>query len=459
MFEALAGLLPLLMFLVMVVVLFSGYPVAFVLGAVAILFGFIGIALGEFRLIQFMNLLPRIYRQTVENPVFVSIPLFVFMGAILQKSGVAEGLLLSLEKVLSRTRGGLAVAVILVGTVLAAMTGMIGASVVVIGIIALPLMVSRAYNPAISTGTVAAAGTLGILIPPSIMLVVMGDMLQTSVAALFAGALVPGLLLACCYVAYLLLIAWVRPSVLPPVKREEDASHEGALGTFMMALIPPLLLIGVVLGSIYGGWATPTEGAAVGCAGALLLAAANRKLSLGNLREMLHESGLTLGMVYFVIFGATLFSYVFRVLGGDDAVLDLLRMMGLDTGMQILVTLMIGVFLLGFFFDWLEICLIVLPIFGPILLAADLTDFVSSPQQMLIWVAILVAINMQTSFMTPPMGFALFYVRGVAPASIRTVSIYSGAIPYICIQIIVLAIAIFFPDLILFLPRYFGLLF
>ncbi|MGE0231181.1 MAG: TRAP transporter large permease subunit [Flavobacteriaceae bacterium] len=460
MLSFLAETLPLWMFAVMVFGLFTGYPVAFVLGAVGILFGFIGIAMGEFHLIQFMNLLPRIYRQAVENEVFVAIPLFIFMGSILQKSRVAEDLLLSLQAILGGFRGGLAVAVILVGTVLAAMTGMIGASVVVISIIALPLMLSRKYSPEISTGSVAAAGTLGILIPPSIMLVVMGDMLQTSVAALFAGAILPGLLLASLYVIYLLILGFVKPSVGPATPPEENAFRSGAaFWSLLRALVPPLLLILIVLGSIYGGFATPTEAAGVGCLGALLLAAFKRTVSFSALREMLLDASLTVGMVYFVIFGATLFSYVFRILGGDDVVHSMLESMGVDTGFHVLMALMIGVFLLGFFFDWLEICLIVLPIFGPILVSSDFSSFVATPSHVLVWAAVVVAINMQTSFLTPPFGFALFYMRGVAPAEISTLSIYKGVVPFIAIQLVVVAIAIAFPSLVLFLPRHWGLLF
>ncbi|MEC7762108.1 MAG: TRAP transporter large permease subunit [Pseudomonadota bacterium] len=461
MVEFLISSLPALMFFCMVLGLFTGYPVAFVLGAVGIFFGLIGIWVGEFHMIQFMNVMPRIYRQTVENPVFVAIPLFIFMGAVLQHSKVADGLLLSLERVLSRTRGGLAIAVILVGTVLAAMTGMIGASVVVISLIALPLMMQRAYNPSLASGAVAAAGTLGILIPPSIMLVVMGDMLQTSVAALFAGAILPGLLLAICYILYIVILGWSKPEVAPvapPRAVAEDGSRTSALREFLGAMLPPMALIFVVLGSIYGGWATPTEAAGVGCLGALVLAAAKRQLSFRQLKEMLYGACSTVGMVYFVIFGATLFSYVFRVLGGDEMVIGMLEAMGLDTGMHILIALMVGVFFLGFFFDWLEICLIALPIFGPILATAEF-GLVDGAQPVLVWAAVLVAINMQTSFITPPFGFALFYMRGVAPASISTVSIYKGVIPFVAIQIVVVVVAVLFPDLILFLPRYWGLLF
>lgn len=459
MVSLLADNLPLLMFAAMVLLLFTGYPVAFVLGAVGITFGFIGIWVGEFRMIQFMNLIPRIYRQTVENNVFGAIPLFIFMGAVLQKSRIADGLLLSLEGVMSGLRGGLAVAVILVGTVLAAMTGMIGASIVVISLIALPLMLRRNYSPEISAGSVAAAGTLGILVPPSIMLVVMGDMLQTSVAALFAGAILPGLLLAASYVAYLVVLGWLRPAALPASRDGSGLGGLAAARALVTALVPPVLLIAVVLGSIYGGWATPTEAAGIGCLGALMIALFKGELSLPALREMLRSSSMTIGMVYFVVFGATLFSYVFRVLGGDEAVLALLAGFGLETGFGILLALLVAIFLLGFFFDWLEICLIALPIFGPILVAADFSDVVDGPRHVLIWAAVLVAINLQTSFMTPPFGFALFYMRGVAPRAIRTVAIYRGVIPFILLQLTVLAVALLFPELILFLPRHWGLLF
>lgn len=460
MLETIAHFLPVLMFGSMVLLIFTGYPVAFVLGAIGVSFGLIGIVLDEFHMIQFRNVVPRIYRQTVENPVFVAIPLFVFMGSIMQRSRIAEDLLIAMQAVIGNSRGGLAIAVVAVGTVLAAMTGLIGASVAMIGLIALPLMIEKNYRPSFASGVVASAGTLGILIPPSIMLIIMGDILQIPVSALFAGAIVPGILLATAYIVFIFVASRLNPALAPRVEPAPGAP-KGLAGILKLLrhLLPPLTLIALVLGSIYGGWATPTEAAAVGCTGALILAAMRGALSLGNFNGMMRDAALTVAMVYFVIFGATVFSYVFRVLGGDELAVEVLNALGLETGTGYLIALMVGVFILGFFFDWLEIILIMFPIFGPILMSADFSGVVEGRMDVMVWIAVLVAVNMQTSFLTPPFGFALFYLKGVAPRSVTMPTIYRGVIAFVLIQLFVLGLTYMWPELVLHLPRSWGLMF
>ncbi len=451
--------LSVLMFLVLVFIMFVGYPVAFVLGAVGVFFAFLGIWAGVFRPAQFASLLPRIYAQAVENQVLVAIPMFVFMGSMLERSGVAEDLLRALQVILRRVPGGLAMAVTVLGTVMAATTGIVGASVIMLTLIALPVMLSRGYQAELSVGTIASAGTLGILIPPSIMLVIMGDLMNVPVGTLFTGAIVPGLLMSTLYLVYIGIICARRPELAPPLGAHEGPQTRGEFWTLVLkSFTPPALLIGLVLGSIFAGWATPTEASGVGCAGAIVLAAANRRFNMRVLREVMSSAAFTNAMVFFIIFGATMFSYVFRALGGDDVVAELLKALGIDTGWEMIVFVMVLVFVMGFFFDWIEICLVVIPIFAPIIGGLEFGGALSAKMIVLVWFAVLLAVNMQTAFLTPPFGFALFYMKGTVPPGVTMAHIYRGIVPFVLIQLLALALCIAFPETVLWLPRRWGFL-
>jgi tripartite ATP-independent transporter DctM subunit len=457
--EWLVDHLAVFMFFALIFVMFIGYPVAFLLGATGVFFGLIGMYEGVFNLVQFANLLPRIYGQAVQNQVLVAIPMFIFMGSMLEKSRVAEDLLHTLQVLLRKLPGGLAVSVAVLGTVMAATTGIVGASVIMLTLIALPTMLQRGYSKELAVGTIASAGTLGILIPPSIMLVIMGDLVSMSVGSLFMGALIPGLLMSGLYVVYIVTLATFRPKLAPSIGIDEGpANRLELLKMVMRSFLPPAFLIGLVLGSIFTGWATPTEASGVGALGAIILAIFNKQFSMKVLREVMHSSALTNAMVFFIIFGATMFSYVFRALGGDDVVVDILQALGLDTGWEVLVFVMSLVFVMGFFFDWIEICLIVIPIFGPIIGQLDFGEAVKGTQVILLWFSILLAVNMQSAFLTPPFGFALFYMKGTVPKEVTMMHIYRGIIPFVMIQLLALALCVAYPDMVLYLPRRMGLL-
>ncbi len=451
--------LALVMFFVTVGLLFLGYPVAFTLGASGIAFGFLGWLAGEFKIVQFWSIMPRIYGAVIQNQVLVAVPMFIFMGLVLERSRVAEDLLHTLQILLRRVPGGLALAVTAMGTIMAATTGIVGASVIMLTLIALPTMLERGYQKELAVGTIAASGTLGILIPPSIMLVIMGDLVQVPVGTLFAGATLPGLLLSGLYVTYIAVLSTLRPNLAPPLPPEIGPSGAGELALLVLkSLLPPSFLILLVLGSIFLGWATPTEAAGVGCAGALLLAALNRRLDRATLAQVLDGAAATNALVFFIILGATVFAYVFRALGGDYLFADLLAASGIDTGWEILVFLMALVFILGFFFDFIEICLIVLPIFVPILQKIDFSDHVGLATAFMPWVTILVALNLQTSFLTPPFGFTLFYMRGTVPPEVTILHIYRGIVPFVLLQLTGLALCMLFPEIVLWLPRASGFL-
>jgi tripartite ATP-independent transporter DctM subunit len=309
-----------------------------------------------------------------------------------------------------------------------------------------------------SVGTIASAGTLGILIPPSIMLVIMGDLMGVSVGTLFTGAFLPGLVLSVLYVVFIALACYLRPSLAPRMQSVAEGGEALTLNMVARDFIPAALLIGLVLGSIFAGWATPTEASGVGALGAIVLAAAKKRLSMKVLREVMTNSALTNAMVFFIFFGATLFSYVFRALGGDDVVLDILKATGIDTGWETMIFVMVLVFIMGFFFDWIEICLIVLPIFGPIIGKLDFGAAVQGQQIILAWFAILLAVNMQTAFLTPPFGFALFYMKGSVPPGVTMTDIYKGIVPFVVIQLLALFLCMIFPEIVLYLPRKFGFL-
>ena len=446
-------LLPLLMFLALAMLLFSGFPVAWVLGGVGIGFGFIGMYYDVFEFIYFFNVISRIWGTAAENLILVAVPMFIFMGTMLERSGVANDLLHCLQVLLRRTPGGLALSVTIMGTIMAATTGIIGASVVMMTLLALPVMLDRGYNAPLATGTIAASGTLGILIPPSIMLVIMADLLSISVGTLFLAAIGPGFLLAALYLIYIYTRTKFNPSLAPPLPDSIGPANRSELWVMVIrSFVPPIMLIVFVLGSIFAGWATPTEAAGVGALGAVLLAIMNRKLNFVVLKDVLTRSALTIGMIFGIFIGATCFSYVYRVLGGDDVVHNFIMHIGLgDWG---LLFLMMGiVFLLGFFFDWIEITLIVLPLFAPIMKVMDFGTHIPYAIDIVPWIAILLAVNLQTSFLTPPFGFALFYMKGVAPAHVKMQEIYRGIIPFVTLQLIGLSFVIGFPQLALWLPR------
>jgi tripartite ATP-independent transporter DctM subunit len=453
--------LALLMFAALGPALFSGYPVGLVLGGLAILFGAAGWALGEFQPIQFANLLPRFFGSVAENPILVAIPMFIFMGTVLEKSGVAAALLRALQVLTRRVPGGLAMSVTLMGTIMAATTGIVGASVIMLTLIALPAMIERGYRKELALGTIASAGTLGILIPPSIMLVVMGDLLQVSVGTLFAGALVPGLVLSVLYLAYIGCVSRMRPDFAPALPPDVGPKTQAEFRRMLLCgFAPPVLLIVLVLGSIFGGWATPTEAAGVGALGALAIARATGRLDAGTLREAMQSSALVNAMVFLLFLGATSFSFVFRALGGDDLVRDGTRALGIDTGWELMVLLQAIVFFLGFFFDWIEISLIVLPLFAPLLQQVDFTSHLGPGGNIvfLTWFIIVLAVNLQTSFLTPPFGFALFCMRGTVPPGVRMADLYRGIVPFVFLQLLGLALTMAWPQLVLWLPRATGLL-
>ena len=446
-----------LLFVAVVVLLLAGFPVAFSLGGTALLFAFAGVIGGGFES-AFLSGLPSRIFGIMSNDTLLAVPLFVFMGITLERARIAEELLETLSSLFGSLRGGLGISVTLVGMLLAASTGIVGATVVTMGLLSLPTMLKRGYSPEIATGTICASGTLGQIIPPSIILVMLGDVMSSayqqaqlrqgifspetvSVGDLFAGALIPGLLLVVLYIVFLVTTAILKPEALPAHQRHED--EHVSFGSILHALAPPLILILAVLGSILGGYATPTEAAAVGAMGALLMAIQRRGLSLERLQDIMRGTLRVSSMVFLILIGASVFSLVFRGYDGDDGVHAMLASLpGGVVGAVIVV--MLVMFLLGFVLDFIEITFVVVPIVGPVLLAMGLDP---------VWLGIMIAINLQTSFLTPPFGFALFYLRGVAPPEVTTGQIYRGVAPFIAIQIFALLILAAFPDLITWLPE------
>jgi tripartite ATP-independent transporter DctM subunit len=444
--------LPIVMFLTLAVLLFSGYPVAFILGGLALLFGLIGYFLGVFKLVQFFNFVPRIWGQAAENLVLVSVPAFIFMGVMMERSGIANDLLYCVQVLLKRVPGALALGVTIMGTILAAMTGIIGASVTMMTALALPTMLKQGYSQALACGTIAAAGTLGILIPPSIMLIIMADLLGVSVGNLFMAALMPGLFLSGLYLAYVVVVAIVKPAVAPPLPPDLLRVPKGEmLPLLWRAFFPLVLLIGMIKGSILFGWAAPSEAGAVGAVGAMLLALFNQRLNAKMLGSVCHTSARTIAMVFFIIIAATCYAYVYRALGGDDIVEKLVKAAGL-TDWGLLFLIMGIVFFLGFFLDWIEITLIVLPVFAPLIAGLDFGEHVAKAD-VVFWFAILMAVNLQTSFLTPPFGFALFYLKGIAPKEVKIENIYKGIVPFVILQLVGLILVISFPEIALWLMR------
>ncbi|WP_114417966.1 TRAP transporter large permease [Marinospirillum perlucidum] len=438
-------LLPLLMVACLFGGIFTGYPVAFVLGGLAIIFALVG----EVPL-PFLGMMgSRIYGGVLENWLYIAIPLFVFMGLMLEKSGVAGRLLLTLQRLFGRVRGGLAISVAILGVVMAASTGIVGASVVMLGLLALPVMLKQGYRQEMACGVIAASGTLGILIPPSIMLVLMGSIMQLSVGDLFKAALFPGLLLGALYVVYLLVMGRLKPEWMPLADPDAEETDTTPLAFALLRdLVGPVFLMVTVLGSIMAGIATPTEAAAIGAVGALLLAVIARKLKYATLRDVCYDTAKTTAMIIFIVVTATAFSLIFKRLGGDYMIMDLVDSTGLGP-YGLLLMIMLLIFVLGFFLEWIEISYVILPILLPVI---ELMDFGMSTQATLVWFAVLMAINLQTSFLTPPFGYALFYLKGITKGQVEITTIYKSILPYVLLQLLGLALCILFPALVLWLP-------
>jgi tripartite ATP-independent transporter DctM subunit len=447
----------LVLFLSVIVILLAGFPVAFTLGGTALIFAGLGVLSGTFNDALLSGLPNRIFG-IMSNETLVAVPLFVFMGVTLERARIAEELLDTLSSLFGSLRGGLGISVTLVGMLLAASTGIVGATVVTMGLLSLPTMLRRGYSAEIATGTICASGTLGQVIPPSIILVMLGDVMTSayqqaqldlgvfspktvSVGDLFAGALLPGLLLVLLYVLYIIFVAFFRPAVMPAYDRGE--ADQVTIVQVLRALTPPLALIFAVLGSILAGLATPTEAAGVGAMGAIFLAILRREMRLDRLQEIMQSTLKISSMVFLILIGASVFSLVFRGYGGDDAVRAILE--SLPGGVVgAVVAVMLVMFLLGFVLDFIEITFVVVPIVGPVLLAMGLDP---------VWLGIMIAINLQTSFLTPPFGFALFYLRGVAPPEVSTAQIYRGVIPFVAIQLGTLLLLALFPNIVTWLPN------
>jgi len=457
---AMSELMPLFLFLGVGLVLLAGYPVALSLGGTALVFAFAGEWLGLFDP-AFAAALPNRIYGVMTNETLIAVPLFVFMGVMLERSRVAENLLDTMAMLFGPLRGGLGISVTLVGMLLAASTGIVGATVVTMGLLSLPTMLRRRYDPSIAAGTICASGTLGQIIPPSIVLVLLGDVLSAayqqaqldmglyspetvSVGDLFVGALIPGLMLVLLYLLYLVAVAWMRPQAVPAIPAAEREIAPGALWRrVILVLLPPLMLIVAVLGSILGGLATPTEAASVGAVGALLLALIGRQLDLATLREVMQQTTSVTSMVFFIFIGAALFSLVFRGFEGDELVTELLTGLPGSTWSAVALVMLV-MFLLGFILDFIEITFVVVPIVGPVLLGLGLDP---------VWLGVMIAINLQTSFLTPPFGFSLFYLRGVAPPEVTTIHIYRGVLPFIFIQLLMLGALALWPQIATWLPE------
>lgn len=431
--------LPIIFFGTILVMLLFGFPVAFTLGGVSLIFGYFTFGM------DFFNLMPLRVWGTMTNYVLMAVPLFVFMGVMFERSGLAEELLETMAMLFGRLRGGLAISVVIVGALLAASTGIVGATVVTMGLLSLPTMLKRGYTPEIATGTIAAAGTLGQIIPPSVVLVLLGSILNLSIGDMFMAAVIPGFLLVGLYLLWIVLIAVFRPHLAPPMPAEELAAFrgKGMYKRIFRAFVLPFSLILAVLGSIFAGIASPTEAAAVGAIGATLLTILQGKFNLQTLKGVMTATTSLTCMVFILLVGATTFGLVFRGMHGDRYITDLIMSSNLSPhGFLFLV--MLVVFIAGFFIDFIEIIFIIVPVVAPIfvLLGIDL-----------LWVGILLAVNLQTSFLTPPFGFSLFYLKGVAPPEVTTGHLYRGIIPFIIIQLIGLVIVVAFPETVSWLPN------
>jgi tripartite ATP-independent transporter DctM subunit len=435
--------LPAWMFLSMTILLMAGFPITFTLMGTSLFFGLIGFGW------NFFNLMPLRIWGTMTNVTLMAVPLFVFMGVMLERSGLAEELLDTMGLLFGRLKGGIAISVIVVGALLGASTGIVGATVVTMGLLSIPTMLKRGYQKELATGTVAASGTLGQIIPPSIVLVLIGDIVGVPIGDLFMGAFFPGIVLVCLYIIYVLIISHIKPEYAPPIPKVEldELTPKILFKKTIKALLPPLFLMVAVLGSIFKGIASPTEAAAVGAVGSTLLTILNKKFNIKILKQVMESTMNLTCMVFIILVGAAAFGLVFRGLGGDGLVRDFLGSIAESHGRWfVLAVVMTLIFIIGFFLDFIEITFIHVPVLAPIML-----DFGFDP----LWFCILIAVNLQTSFMTPPFGFSLFYLKAVTPDSIKTKHIYKGIIPFVLFQLIGLLIIIFFPEIVLWLPSKF----
>ena len=450
-------ILVILMFSTFIGLLFTGVPVGYVLGGVALLFSLIGyltdMYLGTMTGLDFNTLGAigdRVF-QMMQNWVLVAIPMFIFMGLMLDRSGLAEKMMLSMQELFGKIRGGLAVTVTITGIILAASTGIIGASVVLLGLLSLPAMLSQGYSKSLATGTVAASGTLGILIPPSIMLVVMADQLSLPVGDLFMGALLPGIILGTLYISYIVGYGLLKPDGAP-LPEDRQPFEWKMIVRVLKTIIPPASLIFVVLGSIFAGIATPTEASGMGALGASILALLNGKLNIATIREVALGTFKITGFIFCIWLGATVFALVMRLLGGDELI-EMVLMALPFKGHGVILVILFAVFLLGFFLDWIEICLIILPLLAPVIGNLDLNITAAGiDHPALVWFTILVAVTLQTSFLTPPVGPSIFFLQGVASSDIKLKDIYMGVIPFIILQLIGLTLIFVWPQLVLWLP-------
>jgi tripartite ATP-independent transporter DctM subunit len=431
--------LPAIMFLVLTILLMVGFPVAFTLLGTSLLFGLIGFGW------SFFNLLPLRIWGVMTNFTLLAVPLFVFMGVMLERSGIAEQLLETMSLIFGRIRGGLAVSVVVVGALLGASTGIVGATVVTMGLLSLPTMLRRGYQAELATGTIAASGTLGQIIPPSIVLVLLGDIVGVPVGELFVGAVIPGMVLVVLYIIYVSILAWLKPELAPLIPEDEwkEVLAKGLFKRIAKALVPPLFLMVSVLGSIFAGIASPTEAAAVGASGSILLSIANKRFNYTILRQVMAVTTRLTCMVFIILVGAGAFGLVFRGTGGDHLVREYIQHIPYGKW-GVLFIVMCIIFIIGFFLDFIEITFIHIPVLAPIMKAMGFDP---------LWFSILFAVNLQTSFLTPPFGFSLFYLKGVSPPGITTGHIYRGIIPFVILQMIGLLALVFFPQLVTWLPK------
>lgn len=430
--------LAIILFISLFLLILYGYPVAFTLGGLSVIY-----ALCFFDPLV-LNALPMRIMGIMSNYVLLAVPLFIFMGIMLERSGIAEGLLESMGQVFGRIRGGLAIAVILVGALLAASTGIVGATVVTMGLISLPTMLRRGYHPELATGVIASSGTLGQIIPPSVVLVLLGSVLNVPVGDLFAAALLPGGLLVCAYIGYVVITGWLFPDRAPVLPATTTTGSNGRWKTvfrFLKTLLMPLSLMAAVLGSIFAGIASPTEAAAVGALGAMFMTALHRRLSLKLLHSVMRQTTRITAMVFMILIGATTFSFLFRELGGDGFIIQAVESAHLSPAAFLLLVMLV-VFIAGFFIDFIEIVFIIVPVVAPIFVQYEMN---------LIWIGILLAINLQTSFLTPPFGFALFYLKGVTPQGVTTRHLYKGVLPFVLIQLAFIAAVISIPEIALWM--------
>jgi len=431
--------IPLLLFALVFVLILFGYPVALTLGGISVIAGIIFFDIDFFYLLSL-----RIYG-IMNNFVLLAVPLFIFMGITLEKSGVAEKLLETMALMFGKIKGGLAISVIVVGAMLAASTGIVGATVVTMGLISLPTMLKRGYNPSLATGVIASSGTLGQIIPPSVVLVLLATVLNVSVGSLFTSALLPGFILVFLYLLYIIVISILYPDLAPsmPKKEIEKFQKETSIYQIINAFLLPFFLIAAVLGSIFAGIASPTEAAGVGALGALILSKSSGNFKLNIIKEIMSETTHLTSIVFMILIGATSFSLVFRGLEGDRLLIDLITQANLSPN-EFIVLVLIIIFIAGFFIDFIEITFIIVPVVAPIFVALEID---------LIWIGILIAINLQTSFLTPPFGFSLFYLKSVAPPEVKTKDIYLGIIPFVLIQILFLFVLILYPEIVSFFPN------